>query len=121
VAFVPDPGSIDLVTVGPEVENNAVFSNKANVEFARIDDRNHITMVVWERGAGATLACGTGACAVAVAACVLHDTDEDITVSLPGGDLRLSWEGDVHTPATVMMTGPAKQSFEGELDLREYA
>ena len=120
VAFVDDPAAIDLASAGPAIENNPVFPNKANVEFARVDAADHVTMVVWERGAGATLACGTGACAVAVAARIIHGTDGAMTVSLPGGDLEVSWDGDLETPAPVMMTGPAVCSFTGDIDLDAY-
>lgn len=121
VTFVDHPAAVDLPTLGPAFEDHEVFSAKANVEFARVDSPGHVTMVVWERGAGATLACGTGACAAAVASRVLHGTDENVTVSLPGGDLEISWTGGLETPAPVLLTGPAERSFEGDIDLEAYA
>ena len=109
VIFADDVDAIPLEKIGPEIENNALFPNRINVEFVQILSRTHIKIRVWERGAGITLACGTGACASAVAAVVNGKTDRQMTVSLPGGDLIIELgELDV-----VYMTGPAERVFDG--------
>ena len=95
-----------------------VFPDRVNAEFAKIIDRNNIEMRVYERGSGETLACGTGSCATAVAAISLGLCDNDVTVHLLGGDLDISWSGDVND--SVFMTGPAKEVFTGEVDLNKF-
>jgi len=103
-------------TVGPSVEHHAWFPNRTNAEFAHVKHRGEIDLVVWERGCGITLACGTGACATAVAATVTGRADEatPIRVNLPGGSLTIT----VHAGLTgVAMQGPANHVFDGELDL----
>jgi len=91
-----------------------MFPKKANIEFVEVASRSHLKMVVYERGAGPTLACGTGACALTVAAVLAGKADRACTVSLPGGDLFIEWdEGDNH----VYMTGPAEPVFEGTYPL----
>ena len=115
VLFVDRPEDAPIATLGPVIEKLDVFPNGANVEWARVDSPDHVTMTVWERGSGQTLACGTGACAVAVAARLIADADERITVSLPGGDLVVEWSGSLDEQASVFMTGPAEKSFTGEL------
>ena len=115
VLFVDDPSEAPIATLGPVIEALDVFPNGANVEWARVDSPDHVTMTVWERGSGQTLACGTGACAVAVAARLIGDADERVTVSLPGGDLEVEWSGSLDREASVFMTGPAEKSFTGEL------
>lgn len=115
VLFVDDPSEAPIATLGPVIETLDVFPNGANVEWARVDSPDHVTMTVWERGSGQTLACGTGACAVAVAARLVGDADERVTVSLPGGDLEVEWTGSLDREASVFMTGPAEKSFTGEL------
>ncbi|HEX3766675.1 MAG TPA: diaminopimelate epimerase [Kofleriaceae bacterium] len=103
-------------TVGPAVERHAWFPNRTNAEFAHVRDRREIDLVVWERGCGITLACGTGACATAVAAVVTGRADEatPIRVNLPGGSLEIT----VHPGlSAVAMKGPALHVFDGELDL----
>ena len=117
VMFVDDPATSPVLTLGPALETASEFPNKTNVEFARVDSPTHVTMRVWERGAGETLACGTGACAVAVAARLVGGTEEEVTVSLPGGDLLVEWSGSLDKEAPVFMTGPAVRVFDGEIDL----
>ena len=103
-------------TIGPSLERHAWFPNKTNAEFAHVVSRTEIDLVVWERGAGLTLACGTGACATAVAACLTGRADPgtEITVRLPGGPLAITVARDY---STVMMRGPARRVFEADLDL----
>lgn len=104
--------NVDLSTIGPLFEHHVIFPDRVNTEFNNILDRSHIAMRVWERGAGETLACGTGACASVVAA-VLNDlTERRVKVSLLGGDLDIYWD---EADDCVYMTGPAETSFEGEL------
>lgn len=103
---------IDLAKVGPMLEFHPLFPEGANISLARVDSREHITLKVWERGAGLTRACGTAACAAAVAAARKRLTGRHVTVTLPGGDLDIVWrEGDDH----ISMTGPVAYEFEGEL------
>jgi diaminopimelate epimerase len=100
----------DLRAVGPKVENNSIFPRRINFEIARVRNRKTIEMRVWERGAGETLACGTGACAVAVAA-IIHDyTDHQVDIILPGGTLIIEWDGK----GEVLMSGPAEVVFSGD-------
>lgn len=116
VIFLKDGDVRDLKLEGdgPLYENCGIFPERVNTEFVNVLDRNHVRMRVWERGSGETLACGTGACAVAVAA-VLNDlTDRNVTVSLPGGDLRILWE---EASNHVFMTGSATTVFEGEIQI----
>lgn len=104
-----DPDSYDLGRVGPLLECHPVFPDRANISLARVLDRGHIRLKVWERGAGLTRACGTAACAALVAAARLRLTDREATVTLPGGDLRIVWGEDDH----VRMTGPTELEHEG--------
>ena len=112
ITFVENTKEFDVETYGKILEIDKVFPNKTNVEFIEIVDKNHIKMRVWERGAGETLACGTGACA-SVVACNLNGlTENKVNVELLGGTLEIEWEKqDNH----VYMTGPAVTVFEGEL------
>lgn len=106
-----DVRELPLEEIGPKFENHERFPNRVNTEFVRVLDRHTAEMRVWERGSGETLACGTGACAVAVA-CVLNGlTEDEVTVKLLGGDLQIKWdrENDI-----VYMTGPAEVVFDGE-------
>ncbi|HEX2240162.1 MAG TPA: diaminopimelate epimerase, partial [Actinomycetota bacterium] len=96
------------------------FPNGTNVEYAHVESSDRIRMRVWERGSGETLACGTGACAVAVVSRVLKDTRETVAVVLPGGELEVSWAGWLDRDAPVYLTGPVSKSFEGELEARAY-
>lgn len=111
VTFVDEITDALVLGVGPKVERHPAFPRRTNVEFVRINRLDDVTMRVWERGSGETLACGTGACAVAVA-CVLNQrTQRRIVAHLPGGDLLLDWsDKDQH----VYMTGPAVEVFTGE-------
>ncbi|HIX09101.1 MAG TPA: diaminopimelate epimerase [Firmicutes bacterium] len=114
VTFVDDPYALDLEKLGPQFEHHAAFPARVNTEFVRVDGRNELTMRVWERGSGETWACGTGACAAAVAG-VLNGfcgQGEEITVHLRGGDLAICVTADA-----VFMTGPAAFAFEGEADI----
>lgn len=117
VMFVDDPAEAPVLTLGPALETAPEFPNKTNVEFARVDSPTHVTMRVWERGSGETLACGTGACAVAVASRLVGGTEEEVTVSLPGGDLQVEWAGSLEEEAPVYMTGPALRVFDGEIEI----
>ena len=115
VVFVEDIKSIPLETLGPLFENHSMFPDRINTEFVRIIDRKNIDMRVWERGSGETLACGTGACA-SVVACILNGlTDNEVTVHLLGGDLKIRYDEKENK---VFMTGPAVTVFDGEIDLK---
>ena len=111
---VEDPGRLVIEEIGPKFENNPAFPDRVNTEFIRVLDRKTVEMRVWERGSGETLACGTGACAVAVA-CILNGwTEDEVTVKLLGGPLRIFWDREKNT---VFMTGPATVVFDGEITL----
>jgi diaminopimelate epimerase len=110
VIYVDDAANFDILTWGPKLEVHPMFPKKINVEFVTVNGRDHTDMRVWERGAGPTLACGTGACATVVASVLNGFTDRAATVSLKGGDLYIEWdESDNH----VYMTGPAAEVFAG--------
>ena len=111
VTFVENVDDIDIEKHGPEIENNPIFPNRTNVEFVQIIDKNNVKVRVWERGAGETRACGTGACAAAVASGLNGYTDENVTVGLPGGNLKIEWGKDNH----IYMQGPATTVFEGKI------
>lgn len=112
VIYVEDAVSFDLATWGPKLETHPMFPRKINVEFVTVKSRDYADMRVWERGAGPTLACGTGACATLVASVLNGHTDRKATVALKGGDLYIEWsETDNH----VYMTGPAQVVFRGSL------
>ena len=117
VMFIDEsPKDFDLNYYGALFEKNTdVFPNRVNAEFARVIDRKNIEMRVYERGTGETLACGTGTCATVVAAILNGFVDNDVTVHLLGGDLKISWSGNEDD--SVFMTGPAAYSFTGETDL----
>ena len=102
---------------GPALERHEIFPNGANVEFAKMVTPERVWMRVWERGVGETLACGTGACAVGVAARLLQGATPKMTIDLPGGELEVEWQGSLEEEAPVFMTGPAVKSFEGDVDL----
>lgn len=116
VTYMEDVNSLDIEKVGPMFENHINFPDRINTEFVKVIDRRTLQMRVWERGSGETLACGTGACAVAVASTLngLVDEDVPITVKLLGGDLQILWTRQENL---VYMTGPATTVFEGEIDL----
>ena len=112
ITIVDDTESFDVKKYGEELEVNKAFPRRANVEFVQIVDKNTIKMRVWERGAGETLACGTGACATAVACNLNGLTDRKVTIKLLGGNLKIEWNAENNH---VYMTGPATTVFEGEL------
>ena len=112
VNFVDDVSVIPLRELGPKIENHPDFPNRTNVEFVQVVDRGHVIVRVWERGAGETLACGSGACAVAVASIVNNYTDNLVEVTLPGGKLNIEWDRD----KGIFMEGPAEEVFSGKLD-----
>ncbi|PCK69752.1 diaminopimelate epimerase-like protein [Paenibacillus larvae subsp. larvae B-3650] len=112
VIYVDDAVTMNLHEWGPLLEVHPLFPKKINVEFATVQSRDRVIMHVWERGAGPTLACGTGACATLVASVLNNLTDRRATISLKGGDLFIEWnEADNH----VYMTGPAAEVFQGRL------
>ena len=111
VIFVDDVAGVPVRKLGPQIEHEPAFRNRVNVEFAQVTSRTTIRVRVWERGAGETLACGTGACAAAVASVVTKRADRKVTVSLNGGDLAIEWRADDH----VLMTGAADYVFEGRV------
>ncbi len=113
VFFVDDPDRFDLAKVGPLLENHPIFPDRANISLAAILRPDHIALRVWERGAGITQACGSGACAALVAAVRRELSARKATVSLPGGDLLIEWrEADNH----VLMTGPTELEHEGRFE-----
>jgi diaminopimelate epimerase len=118
VFFVSDAAAIDLTALGPKIEHHPLFPERANVSFAEIAERDRIVLRVWERGAGATLACGSAACAALVAAARAGLTDRRASVALPGGELTITWRmEDDH----VLMTGPVEFEFETRLDPATFA
>lgn len=116
VSYVDDVKNLDLEKIGPKFENHERFPKRINTEFVHCIDRNTVEMRVWERGSGETLACGTGACAVAVASILNNLTDTRVTVKLLGGDLQIEWDREKNH---VFMTGPAKVVFDGVIDITE--
>lgn len=114
VVYIDDVKGLDIEKVGPKFENHERFPRRVNTEFVRVIDRNTVEMRVWERGSGETLACGTGACAVAVASILNGHTENKVTVKLLGGDLFIEWDREANK---VYMTGPAEVSFDGEIQL----
>jgi diaminopimelate epimerase len=122
VQLVVDVDSAPVATLGPLIEHHAAFPRRINAGFLQVLARNHVRLRVWERGAGETLACGTGACAAVVAGIRLGLLDPRVRVTTRGGDLTIGWDGEAAgmTPpfAPVMMTGDAVRVFEGEVDLR---
>ena len=109
VIFVDDLNDIDLTEIGPLLETHKLFPKKINVEFAQVIKDDYIKMRVWERGAGVTLACGTGSCATLVAAVLNNKTQKKALLELDGGDLTIEWAEDNH----IYMSGPAKLVFKG--------
>ncbi len=118
VQVVTDVDAAPVTTEGPQIEHHARFPRRVNAGFMQVLDRHAIRLRVWERGAGETLACGTGACAAAVAGMRMGLLDSPVTVHARGGSLRIRWDGahDV-APRPVWMTGPAQAVFEGEIEL----
>lgn len=114
IVCVDDVDGLEIERIGPAFENHPAFPDRVNTEFIRVTDRKTVQMRVWERGSGETWACGTGACAVAVA-CILNGwTGDEVTVKLRGGDLHIFWDRQKNT---VFMTGPACTVFDGEIDV----
>jgi len=119
VIFVDDIAAFDVKKYGPPFEVASVFPQKTNTEFVEVKSDTHLVMKVWERGAAETLACGTGACALTVAAILAGKTEKrTMTVTLPGGDLEIQWceAGDGPDAGKIFMTGPAKKSFSGSVN-----
>jgi diaminopimelate epimerase len=111
VAFLDSSiDEINLHEIGPQIEHHPLFPNRVNFEVVNIIDRKHLRARVWERGAGATLACGTAACAIAVAARLHGYIDEVVDIDLPGGQIRVSWDGNQE----IYMEGPATAVFESQ-------
>jgi diaminopimelate epimerase len=116
VIFVEDPDSADVGRLGPLIEHHSAFPNRTNVEFVTPIGRDRIRQRTWERGVGETLACGSGACAVAVVAMLLGAVDDEVSIELRGGELEIDWKGG---DAPVIMTGPAAEVFTGEYPMGE--
>jgi diaminopimelate epimerase len=113
VIFDDNVKSLDLERLGPQIENHKAFPERTNVQFVQVCNSSEIILRTWERGAGITLACGTGACAAVVASALNNRTGKHVRVHLPGGDLVIEWTGDNR----VMMNGPAEEVFEGDIPL----
>ena len=114
VLTVADVDQAPVARLGPLLERHARFPERVNVGFMQPVGRRRIRLRVFERGVGETLACGSGACAAVVAGCLRRLLDSEVTVALPGGELRLQWPGPGRA---VMMSGPATRVFEGEITL----
>lgn len=114
VIFVPDVMSINLEEEGPVLEHNEIFPERCNIEFATVRPDGSIRMRVWERGSGITLACGTGACATAVAACMCGLRGRESDIEMDGGTLHIEWR---EADNRIYMTGPAATAFEGEIEV----
>ncbi|MCD8262473.1 MAG: diaminopimelate epimerase [Bacteroides sp.] len=114
VIFVEDISQVELEKTGPKLENHPFFPDRINIEFAQVLSDKKIRMRVWERGSGITMACGTGACATAVAGKLLGKTEAVSEIVMDGGTLTINWD---QTTNKVLMTGPAATVFDGEIDL----
>ena len=116
IVYMTDVDHLDIEKIGPSFENHVAFPDRVNTEFVEVLDEHTVKMRVWERGSGETLACGTGACAVAVASILNErvDGDKPVTVKLLGGDMEIYWNRQENL---VYMTGPATTVFDGEIDL----
>ncbi len=114
VQLVDDVDTAAVLSDGPLIENHPRFPNRVNAGFMQVLDRQHVRLRVFERGAGETLACGTGACAAVVAGILLGRLDSPVAVSTRGGELSIAWEGDA---SPVMLTGPAVSVFEGSCEI----
>ena len=112
ITFVEDVAAIPLETLGPQFEHHPVFPKRTNTEFIQVVRSDYLKMRVWERGAGATMACGTGACASVVAGVLTGKSDRTCTVELPGGCLEIEWS---EQDQRVYMTGPAQRVFTGQI------
>jgi diaminopimelate epimerase len=113
ICFVTDVDTLDLPAIGPAYEHHPLFPRRTNTEFVQIQDRQNVKMRVWERGAGETLACGTGCCATLVACVLCGKTDRKATIHVLGGELEIEWD---ETTNHVFMTGPATTVFDGVLE-----
>lgn len=113
MTFVDDVAAIDLEKIGPLFEHHVAFPQRTNTEFVEVVSRDYLKMRVWERGAGITLACGTGACATLVAAVLNGKADRICTIELPGGPLKIEWASD----NSIFMTGPAERVFAGQVEI----
>ncbi len=113
VIFVDDINKVDIATEGPQLEHYPLFPQRCNIEFAQVLDGGKIRMRVWERGSGITMACGTGACATAVAAALTGRNGKHSTIIMDGGELEIEWKDDQH----IYMTGPAETVFEGQITI----
>jgi diaminopimelate epimerase len=111
ITFVDDVAAIPLESIGPKFEHHSVFPQRTNTEFIEVVNRNYLKMRVWERGAGITLACGTGACASLVAGVLNDKCDRSATIELPGGELEIEWSQNDNK---IYMTGPAERVFAGK-------
>jgi diaminopimelate epimerase len=118
IIFVDDIDSVPVDQWGPAIENHPLFPAKTNVEFVQVLNRKEAIMRVWERGAGITLACGTGTCAAVVGGVINGKTDRSATVHLLGGDLFIEWDAQNNH---VYMTGPAVEVYSGQIDLTGFA
>ena len=114
ITYIDDVKGLEIEKIGPKFENHEMFPDRVNTEFVHVIDRKTVEMRVWERGSGETLACGTGACAVAVASILNGLTEDEVTVKLLGGDLKIFWDRKENT---VYMTGSATTVFDGEIDI----
>jgi diaminopimelate epimerase len=110
--FVPDLDALPINDIGPRLEHDPIFPARANIGFVQVMAPDHLRLVVWERGAGLTLACGSGACAAMVNAHRRGLTGRSARISMPGGDLLMEWRADGH----VLMTGPVATAFTGQVD-----
>lgn len=116
IIFMDNVKELDIEAIGPYFENHTVFPKRTNTEFVEVLDKNTVNMRVWERGSDETLACGTGACATTVACILNNKTEDEVTVHLLGGDLKIRWDREANQ---VYMTGPATVVFDGEITLPE--
>ena len=114
ITYIDDVKGLEIEKIGPKFENHEMFPDRVNTEFVHVIDRKTVEMRVWERGSGETLACGTGACAVAVSSILNGLTEDEVTVKLLGGDLKIFWDQKENT---VYMTGSATTVFDGEIDI----
>lgn len=117
VFFVDDADAVNLATLGPHIETDPLFPEGVNVNVASVVGTDHLRLHVWERGAGLTRACGTGACATAIAAMKRRLVGRTVTVTLPGGDLTIEWDADDR----IQMTGPATEAYRGSFEWTDFA
>jgi diaminopimelate epimerase len=113
IFFVDDLNRFDLALIGPRIEHDLLFPERVNVSLAQITAPDTVRLLVWERGAGLTQACGTAACAAAVAAIRKGLTGRDVAIHLPGGNLRIEWRAE---NGHILMTGPWQLDYEGDFE-----